>query len=217
MEKLKIIFVIPAKNESKNIYSLVKKLKKYSKVLVVNDNSKDDTEIEAKSAGALIIRNKKNKSSYQNAIYNGLKYGKINNYNFAITCDADNQHKIKDIIKVFKKCNKKIDLICTERKNISRNIEKIFNFFFNLVWKIKDPLSGLKAYNLKKIKINFFKTNAETLTSSILIWFKKNNLNKIKEIDIYTNKRSGKSNFSTLNLISILILSFINNIFISIR
>ena len=74
MEKLKIIFLVPAKNESKSIFKLVKKLKKYSKVLVINDDSSDDTELQSKSAGALLIRTKSKKSGYQNAIYVGLKY-----------------------------------------------------------------------------------------------------------------------------------------------
>jgi len=217
MEKLKIIFIVPAKNESKSIFKLVKKLKKYSKVLVVNDNSSDDTEPQAKSAGALLIRTKSKKSSYQNAIYEGLKYTKLKNYDFAITCDADNQHKMKDIIKVLKECNREINLIHTRRRNISRNVEKIFNFFFNLVWSIKDPLSGLKGYNLRKIKKSFFENNSETLSTSILVWLKKSDFTKMKEIHIYTNKRSGKSNFSTINLTLILVLSFINNLFISFK
>jgi len=217
MEKLKIIFLVPAKNESKSIFKLVKKLKKYSKVLVINDDSSDDTELQSKSAGALLIRTKSKKSGYQNAIYVGLKYAILKNYDFAITCDADNQHKMKDVIRVLKECNKDVSLVYTRRKNISRNVEKIFNFFFNLVWSIKDPLSGLKGYNLRKIKKGFFQNNLETLSTSILVWLKKSDFNKMKEIHIYTNKRSGKSNFSTINLFFLLCLSFINNLLIKVK
>ena len=171
MEKLKIVFVIPAKNEQKNIAKVILNLKRYSKVLVIDDNCNDGTNLIAESAGAKVIKVSKNKTGYQNAVYKGLKYSKKKNYDFAITCDADSQHKLLDILKIYKKCEKDKDIIYTTRKNINRNIEKIYNFFFFLLFNIRDPLSGLKAYNLKKIKTDFFSTQLETLTGSILIWF----------------------------------------------
>ena len=58
------LVIIPAYNEEKNIYKVVKEIKdvnfeKNSKfkfdVIVVNDGSKDNTELEAKRAGAKVL------------------------------------------------------------------------------------------------------------------------------------------------------------------
>ena len=51
MKKFNLAFVIPAKNEDKTIYLIVKKLVKFSSVCVVNDCSDDNTLFHAVDAG----------------------------------------------------------------------------------------------------------------------------------------------------------------------
>jgi len=54
--------IVPAYNEEKNIYDVVKRLKKMNfKVIVVDDGSKDRTYELAKKAGAIVLRHKKTK------------------------------------------------------------------------------------------------------------------------------------------------------------
>ena len=43
MERFKIAIVVPAFNEEKTISDVIKDLKKYSDVIVVDDNSSDNT------------------------------------------------------------------------------------------------------------------------------------------------------------------------------
>ncbi len=71
--------------------------------------------------------------------------------------DADGQHRVEDAIKIFNLCIKaKADLVIGSRKKKNRITEMILSKLFYLKYKIKDPISGLKIYNVEKLKkINF--------------------------------------------------------------
>ena len=60
MERFKLAIIIPAFNEEKTISNIVKKSKKYGKVLVINDASNDRTMLLAKKNGAKVFNNDKN-------------------------------------------------------------------------------------------------------------------------------------------------------------
>ena len=61
MKPYKVIAVIPAYNEGKNIEGVIKKVRKYvSKVIVVNDGSKDETGEISRISGAFVINLKRN-------------------------------------------------------------------------------------------------------------------------------------------------------------
>ena len=88
MERFKIAIVVPAFNEEKRISDVIKDLKKYSDVIVVDDNSSDNTYNLAKKNNVILIKNKKN-LGYENTFYVGIMKAIELDYDYAITFDAD--------------------------------------------------------------------------------------------------------------------------------
>lgn len=95
-KSLNILAVIPAYNESERIAAVVKAVKAYLSVLVVDDGSKDETSAVAREAGAEVIRQEPNQGKGA-ALLNGFRYALDHNYEAAITLDADGQHDPDEI------------------------------------------------------------------------------------------------------------------------
>ncbi|MDI6605495.1 MAG: glycosyltransferase family 2 protein, partial [Thermoanaerobacteraceae bacterium] len=89
----KILLIIPALNEEKTIYNLINVIKRSvdADILVINDGSNDNTEIEAKKGGAVVINLPFN-VGIGGAMQTGYKYAYINDYDIAIQIDGDGQH-----------------------------------------------------------------------------------------------------------------------------
>ena len=60
MKNKKLLIVLPAFNEERTIFNIVKKVKKYGSVLVVDDCSTDETKKKATLAGAKVLTHKIN-------------------------------------------------------------------------------------------------------------------------------------------------------------
>ena len=100
-EIMKILIIIPAYNEEKNILEVCNKIEEYNKkektnydVIVINDGSKDNTE------KILVENNIKHISLINNlgiggAVQTGYKYALENDYDIAIQFDGDGQHDAK--------------------------------------------------------------------------------------------------------------------------
>src|SRR3989344_4225229 len=129
----KVIAVIPAYNESKYIFNVVKEAKKHvDQVIVVDDASSDNTGLLAKKAGALVLRHIVNlglggtlKTGCDAAILLGAKR--------IVTLDGDGQHDSSEIPKLVETMEKNnADAVFGERafnKNMPI-IKKIGNYFF---------------------------------------------------------------------------------------
>ena len=146
----KIIFLVPAFNEEKNLKKVILDFKKFGKVLVINDASKDKTKTIAKKYSDHYLENKKN-IGYDKSLQKGLIYLSKKNYNNVITVDADGQHRC-DQVQKYIKFFKKYDIIIGSRNLLNRPIEKKISLLSKKTFNIFDPLSGMKFYNLKKIK-----------------------------------------------------------------
>ncbi len=99
------LILIPAYNEEKSIEALLRCLqesgvKDYADVLVVDDCSSDSTGIIARSCGELTIRNVFN-LGYGSAVQLGYKYAVRRKYKYVIQLDADGQHDICNIRRLF--------------------------------------------------------------------------------------------------------------------
>ena len=94
---MSIVAIIPAYNEEIAIGSIILKTKQYvSKVIVVNDGSKDDTGKIASLAGADIITLPENQGK-THAVFRGIKEAKQLNPDIIVLLDADGQHDPDDI------------------------------------------------------------------------------------------------------------------------
>lgn len=164
--KNKILFVIPAYNEAENIEKVLKEIKRdvnYADILVINDCSKDNTQIIVERNNVKCITNIFN-MKYAMAVQTGIKYAFQNDYDYVIQFDADGQHIAKEAEKLYKEIiESNSDIVIGSRylKNMGypcplfRRIgTKIFEILIKIFCnkKIADPLSGFQCINKNVIK-----------------------------------------------------------------
>ncbi len=189
MEKNKIAVVIPVYNEKSTIVQILKQIKKFATPIVVNDFSSDGTTHLLRKNGFKFLYNSKN-MGYKYSLIKGIKFAYLNKFKIIISFDADNQHKISDLKKIIKLL-RKYDLVYTSRNSFGRISEYFFCFLAKKIYKINDPLSGLKGYRNKVIKNFNFGSNLNLFGAEILIYSLNKNF-KIKCIDIKIQSRLDK-------------------------
>jgi len=157
---MRIIIGIPAFNEGKNIASILLKLKKISKdIIVCNDGSTDLTGNIAEELGANVIHHKKN-LGYGAGIRSIFLKAQEMNADILITFDADGQHRIEDIDSVLKPMiNNEADIIIGSRFLDKNNeipkyreigIKAITSITNSSIGKkLSDSQSGFRGYNKK--------------------------------------------------------------------
>jgi cellulose synthase/poly-beta-1,6-N-acetylglucosamine synthase-like glycosyltransferase len=185
--RYKIAILIPSYNDLINLKKFVNKINKKYYILVIDDNSKDQTSSFLKKNKINYLKNSRN-LGYENSLIKGIKFLIKKNFDYVVTFDADGEHKITDLKKIF---NKKIylnsDIIICNRDRQNRLLEKIISVIFEIKFHLKDPLSGFKIYNLKKFKdFNFSKIKKLFLVDIIM---KSKKLLTISNFSISTNKR----------------------------
>lgn len=118
-----IIVQIPARNEEKTIGSTIKRIERkiynYNvKVLVINDNSTDNTKDVSISAGADFIVNRKTNEGLGVTFKTGIENCLKNKADIIVNIDADGQFNPKDIPKIVKPIiDKKADMVTATRFN----------------------------------------------------------------------------------------------------
>lgn len=162
----KVLFVIPAYNESENIEGVLNEIKKdvkYADILVINDCSKDNTKDIVEKNGVKCITNVFN-MRYAMAVQTGIKYAYQNGYDYVIQMDADGQHIAHEAEKLYKEIKKTgADIVIGSRYikdtgypcPLFRRIgTKLFEFLIKIFCKkkIADPLSGFQCLNKKVIE-----------------------------------------------------------------
>ena len=128
---IKIIFIVSAYNEEKNLKKVLLSLKKYGQSLTINDGSIDNTEKIAKKYSDYYLKNKTNKG-YDFTQKKGLKYvvKKLKNFNYAITLDGDGRpKKNSEQLKSFS------SLFFRRVMQLSSNRRKLLNYVKNVFRK----------------------------------------------------------------------------------
>ena len=105
-KRKKVLIIIPAFNEGKNIGPLLEKLERKDisdicDVLVINDASTDDTGQVVRNRGHKVIRNIYN-LGYGSGLQAGYRYAKRYDYSFVIQMDGDGQHDPENVLKIYK-------------------------------------------------------------------------------------------------------------------
>ena len=159
----KVLVIIPAFNEEAAIEKTVKSvLKEKVDCLVINDCSKDETELRTRNVTNNII-NLSNNLGIGGAVQTGYLYAYKNNYDIAIQIDGDGQHDPKYIKKLVEKIEEGYDIVIGSRfiedTNYNQTVFRmlginILRYFIKIFSKIKitDPTSGYRAVNKKIIK-----------------------------------------------------------------
>ena len=158
--------------------------------MIVDDCSTDNTKIDPNITRSKIIINKK-RLGYEKSLITGFNFIKKNlKKKYIITFDADGEHPVNSIKKMYKKIKlNNLDLLIAERDKKNRFSEILLSFIFNKKFRIKDPLSGLKIYKsdtlykvLKSIKNNYFLVDViyEFIKKKALIKNMKVKINRIK-------------------------------------
>ncbi|NWF98260.1 MAG: glycosyltransferase family 2 protein [Nitrospirae bacterium] len=220
-----VSFVIPAFNEADTISSVIENLRDNfagQEIIVVDDASTDDTkEISIKAGADKVIRHNKNRgpgASFKTGIIHSSG-------DFVIIVDADGQHPLGEIKKVFDYVikNPQIDAVFTERTNVysSGIIRSTGKILINYVVqrlieeKITDHNCGLRAFRRIKILpfIFMLPDGFSYVTTSLVLAYKEDFC--IHWIPIAMKQReTGKSHvkvrhgFNTILLVFRLIVNF---------
>lgn len=208
-----LAIIIPAFNEEKSIAKVIEESKIFGHVIVVNDNSNDQTKKIAQKTGATVINNKTNQG-YELAIVQGLEYSIQNKYQFAITIDADGQLPVTKITEFYNELVKN-DLVVGDRFSKPRISENIAALIAKSLYGLRDPFCGMKGYNLKTLQgVDLW--TAESIGTEIAIRMLKGG-KKLSNLSINTSERMDESKFgkNSLKLNAHFLISFLKTILFS--
>lgn len=212
---MKIMVVIPAYNEEKNISGVVKAVKSHHPevdAVVINDGSRDRTGLEAQGAGAFVINLPQN-LGIGGAVQTGYIYAKTKGYDAVIQIDGDGQHNPKDLSRLIDSIAKgEADMVIGSRfvKKTDYESSKMrklgINFFSKLVSiacrrDFYDTTSGYRAVNKKGIELFSRYYPRDYPEVETIVYASKMGI-RIKEISVDMNKRlGGKSSITPLKSI----------------
>jgi glycosyltransferase involved in cell wall biosynthesis len=201
-----ISIVIPAYNEEEVIIDTVKRCQKVlsdlfgneGEVIVVDDCSKDNTYMRAKTSGAKVITHPHN-AGYGRSLKDGILAAK---YDTIVITDSDGTYPIESIPDLYREYQKGFDMVVGARqgKNYDESFKKktlrlILKFLveFTAGRKIDDINSGLRIFSKSSIS-KYFDTLCDTFsfTTSVTLAYMMTG-KFVKYIPIAYHKRVGKS------------------------
>ena len=218
----RLLVVIPTYNERQNVARLLHRLfslKKDMSVIVIDDNSLDETwkivrQLMAKYKN-LYIKRRSGKLGLGTAYKAGYDFGFQRNFDYIITMDADFSHN-PEVIPLFLREIHKADLVIGSRYvkgggirnwSLFRHVlSKGANLFTRIAlgFAIKDWTSGYRCYRaraLETIDLNSIRTSGYSFLVEILFMIK-NGAFKIREIPIlFEDRQFGKSKISKSEII----------------
>lgn len=197
MERSKVAIIIPSYNEENTISTVINNVIIYGVPIVINDNSTDKTlNILSNIKKKILFHTNKKNLGYEKSLQIGFEIAEKNKFEFVITIDADNQFDHKDIERLITK-SQFSDIVVAEREKLQRLGEYIFSFFFNYLFHIKDPLSGLKLYKMKIFQQNNNIFDSKNLIGTELLIKALKKKCKISTIKVKTIKRLDSSRYGS--------------------
>jgi glycosyltransferase involved in cell wall biosynthesis len=150
--------VIPAYNEEKYIAAVIRKAKKYAKIVVVDDGSSDKTISIAKKAGATVLQHAINLGKGA-ALKTGCDYAFQHGAKKIILIDSDGQHSSDEIPK-FAKALDKNDIVFSYRTGSKKmpQVLKLGNWGLSIITsilfgvKVSDSQCGYRAFTADAYK-----------------------------------------------------------------
>ena len=214
------LIIIPTYNEKENIENIILKifsLEKSFDILVIDDDSPDETadivkKLQKKYHNKLHIQERNEKLGLGTAYIHGFKWALNRKYDFIFEMDADFSHNPYDLIKLYKTALNGADLVIGSRYVNGVNIVNwpmsrlLMSFFASKYVKlitgmpIHDSTAGFKCYkrnvletiNLKKIQFIGYAFQIEMKFKTWKYGF------KIVELPvIFTDRTKGSSKMSS--------------------
>lgn len=161
-----LLIIIPAYNEEKNIGDTLDGLeaagiREWADILVMNDASRDRTEEIVRQKNCQVVTHVYN-LGYGSGLQIGYKYAVRKGYNYVIQMDADGQHAVSNVKKIYDRLlsgdeKSRPDIVLGSRFVEGSEtypvsvVKKIAYSFFRILIrlgtgrKIKDPTTGLQG------------------------------------------------------------------------
>ena len=218
---MKVLIIIPAYNEEKNIEKTVNDVVQNTSYdyVVINDCSKDNTLEVCKKNGYNVLSLPVN-YGLTSGIQLGMKYAYHNDYDIAIQFDGDGQHQasyLKNLVKEIEEGNANIAIgsrFVEKKKPFSMRMlgSRLISLAIKLTTfkRITDPTSGMRAYDRQAIEA-FVADASLTPEPDTIVYMLKKNM-KIKEVQVEMKEREfGESYLSPLRSVK-----YMANMFFSI-
>jgi glycosyltransferase involved in cell wall biosynthesis len=148
---MRVVAIMPALNESRTIRDVVRAVRSFAEVVVVDDGSTDETASLAREAGADVVSHKINRG-YDQALETGLRRAISLGFDYAVTMDADAQHSPAPIQSFIEEFMTGADVVVGIRGRTQRWAESLFALAARKAWGIRDPLCGMKGYRLALVE-----------------------------------------------------------------
>ena len=176
--KKKVIAIIPAYNEAKNITSVITTCQRFvDEVIVIDDGSQDKTANISHKAGAAVLVNEVNRGKAA-SLNRGIKRGLEEEGSVFIFLDSDGQHDPCEIPLFLEKINLGYDLVIGKRKFDAKTmpiIRVLANFIsssavsFSCKSKIEDSQSGYRAAKRQLLENISFTSNRFQIDTEMII------------------------------------------------
>jgi len=195
MNKDKIFIVVPAFNEEGKIVGVIQDLKKYyNNIIVVDDNSSDNTLTLAKNTKALVISHVLNRGQGA-ALETGTKLALSKGAEIIVHFDADGQFLPTEIAKIIEPIIKNEADIVMGTRFADKTAELPFfkeyfimpvaRFIMKILYKanLSDPQNGFRAFSRQVAKELNIENDGAAHCTEIIVKTLKNNW-RYKEVPI---------------------------------
>lgn len=214
--KTNISLVIPTYNEDENIRLLLEKVESVLsrkgesyEIIVVDGSSPDDTgeivkEVSQQNSSRVKLLTQPEKGGLGNAYKFGLPQAEGD---IIVQMDADFSHSPKEIPKLLETIRQGNDIAIGSRyikggknKDIwyRKLLSRMGNLFYRIVFSIKDPTSGFRAYRNKVITSLDWKDLPDSFAfQSVSLYQLQERGFKIEEVPInFSRRRAGRQKFT---------------------
>jgi glycosyltransferase involved in cell wall biosynthesis len=202
---MKISVVIPCYNEESSIRGVIKSLTaEIGEVIVVDNDSSDQTKKIAEASGARVITEKQR--GYGAAIKCGIAEA---TGDIIVTIDGDGQHPADEILPMVRRLEKdRLDFLVGSRFPLEgakmRPVRIIGNYLFNIVVRLlfnitlKDTQSGMWVFRRSVLKEITLESDGMSVSQEIKIRVAHSKGLRFAEYHIVCRERSGVSKLSPL-------------------
>lgn len=150
-----ILIVIPARNEAATIGALLLRLKAegWHNIVVINDQSTDDTGAIASAAGAHVLNPALPMGAW-GGMQAGICYALQQGYRGVITMDADGQHEVDELPVLLQARNQSDLVVGAFPERASRLRHLAWQWFRQLAgFDLRDLTSGFRLYNHHAMRV----------------------------------------------------------------